>query len=62
MERVFTRNVGRYNAGDVKDWPLSTWKSFFRNFERISKPVGEVIQAAMNGKPKTRRRKRPRKE
>ena len=51
MERVLTRTVGRYQAGEIRDWPLQTWKQIAANFgkkiEYFSKPVAEVVEKAV---------------
>lgn len=56
MERVFTKNVGRnYQAGDVKDLPLGTWRHIAKNLKAkdlsdFSKPVNEAIQDSIKRK------------
>lgn len=60
MERVFMEDRGRYRAGEVKDWPVGTWRSFFPDYEKFTKPLGEVTDKAVQDiarKPATKRRR-----
>jgi hypothetical protein len=43
MERVFLKDRAGYKAGHLADWPLSTWKTFFPDYERITKPLAEAL-------------------
>lgn len=42
MQRIFTQDSGRWKAGEVRDWPLATWK-MFSDWQAISRPVDEVL-------------------
>lgn len=44
MQRVFLRDEGKCRAGDVKDFPLSTWKSFFPGYESYTRAPDEVVK------------------
>lgn len=39
MLRRFTRTVGRYPQGTIRDWPMQTWRGFNRNVDVFSEPV-----------------------
>lgn len=43
MERVFTEDHGRYKKGDRKDWPITTWRAFFPDFDKFTSTVDEAI-------------------
>jgi hypothetical protein len=43
MQRVFTKDVGGYKVGHIADWPLATWKTFFPDYDRVTRPLGDVI-------------------
>lgn len=49
MERVFIKDVGKIKKGDVRDWPITTWNTFYKNWRRITKPVAKV---AVDGRRK----------
>ena len=53
MERVFTKDLGRWHRGDLRDYPLVMWthiaKSSGLRLDLISKPVEEVV---VSGLPK----------
>lgn len=53
MERVFTQNVGKFNVGDVRDYPSETWEqisvSARRPLDTFTKTVGEVATSAVTG-------------
>lgn len=57
MELVFTEDHGRYKKGDKKDWPHTTWRSFFPGFERYTATVDEVVaeSAVKKGKANAKR-------
>lgn len=57
MRRVFTQDRGRYRAGEERDWPLGTWKTFFPDFERFTQPVEDVLRAAVAAE-RTKKEKR----
>jgi hypothetical protein len=42
MLRVFTKTVGRFPKGTVRDWPLGTWKGIDQNVDSFSRPVAEA--------------------
>jgi len=49
MERVFTKNVGKkFKAGDIRDYPLATWKAIARDamapLKYFSQPVKEAVK------------------
>ena len=51
MERVFTKDRGNWKKGDRRDYPLSTWKTFFPGFEGFTKPIDEALKTT--GKERT---------
>lgn len=46
MRRVFTQTMGRYQAGEVRDWPRSTWDTFFPDWRKITADPDEATQRA----------------
>ena len=52
MLREFTKSVGRFQAGDVRDYPKATWDEVARaagtKLEHISKAAGEVSTPISN--------------
>ncbi len=51
MERILTRDVGRYKMGDIFDWPKPTWDQIAAHFNKsmsaFSKPVEDVAKRAV---------------
>lgn len=47
MRRVFLKDFGPFKAGDDRDYPLGTWKSFFPDFEKLTRTVEEVLKDAV---------------
>jgi hypothetical protein len=43
MQRVFTKDWGPYKAGHIADWPLATWKTYFPDYDKITRTVGDVL-------------------
>jgi len=31
MERIFTKDLGRYKVGDIRDYPIPTWQQMARS-------------------------------
>jgi hypothetical protein len=60
MHRVFIKDHGRYRAGDTKDYPIPTWKSFFPDYEKFTRPVVEIAAQAARDARKLPRGKRNR--
>lgn len=57
MERVFIKPVGRYKAGDVRDYPTHTWATIASNvgqrLDLITRPVIDAaIEVVSGGKRK----------
>lgn len=56
MKRILTKDVGRYKAGEIHDWPRVTWNQVAKSkgnnkaMEDISKRVEEVAESTMNNK------------
>lgn len=48
MERIFTQDHGRYKKGDKKDWPVTTWRSFFPDYEQFTISADEAAVLAAN--------------
>lgn len=46
MERVFTEDRGRYSRGEVRDYPLGTWRDFFPGYEKFTVPVEAAVATA----------------
>ena len=57
MLRRFTREVGRFQAGAVKDWPPLTWRAFGEDFNDFSEPVVDEPKPVRPTKQVTRGRK-----
>ena len=55
VERVFTKNIGRFKQGDVKDYPQAVWvqieKSAKKSLGTFSK-LSSAEQDRIKGKPK----------
>lgn len=56
MQRIFTKDVGRFKRGTVSgDWPITTWRQLERNakqpMDKFSKPaeVGNTVPLAGAG-------------
>lgn len=53
MERVFIKPVGRYKAGDVRDYPTHTWATIASNvgqrLDVITRPVIDAAVEAVSG-------------
>lgn len=60
MERIFTRNVGRFKAGEVRDYPAQTWATLAANanmsLSAFSKAVHDAaadnVRLSVGGKGK----------
>ena len=60
MQRQFTEDRGRYKAGHIADWPLSTWKTYFHDYEKCTRPmpqeqVSAELQKAMKERSHAKR-------
>ena len=48
MERVFTRQIGRFELGAVRDYAKSVWQQIERSakqpLEKFSRPVDEALR------------------
>lgn len=55
MQRVFTKNHGKYQRGEVRDYPVGTWRTFFAGYERYTllAEEGKVLDL---GEPRAARR------
>jgi hypothetical protein len=62
MERIFLEDRGRWKRGTVVEWPMSTWKTFFTDWEEITAPVDVIAAEALKTASPKRGRGRPRKE
>lgn len=53
MERILTKNVGRWEAGLVRDWPRTTWNNLAKQLgknkrmEDITRPAHEVAEESV---------------
>ncbi len=46
--RVFTRDYkARHKRGEMRDYPISQWRSFFSGYEDFTKSVDEIIEIAL---------------
>lgn len=56
MERIFTRKVGRFETGDVRDYPKPVWRQIERSakqpLEKFSRPVDEALRDQVAGSRK----------
>lgn len=61
MKRMFTQTVGRYERGEVRDWPLATWK-MFKGWEKLTVAAGDdniaSLATALDRQPLRRKAKR----
>jgi hypothetical protein len=56
MQRMFLKDVGKYKAGHLADWPTSTWKTYFPGYEEYTKPMPkEEISAELKKTMKERK-------
>lgn len=59
MVRAFTDDVGRYKRGDIRDYPIQTWKGLERSARRplgaFSKLVEDVVKESTTRDNKGRR-------
>ncbi|MBI4185308.1 MAG: hypothetical protein HY521_15050 [Proteobacteria bacterium] len=46
MRLKFVKDHGRIRAGEVKDYPVTTWKTFFPGFARFTRPAPEPAAEA----------------
>ena len=55
MQRVFTKATGRYERGQIADYPKATWDqiaaSAKSSIDAFSAPVDKVLAQATNGQP-----------
>tara|TARA_Y100000310_G_scaffold78084_1_gene74716 strand:+ start:7751 stop:7957 length:207 start_codon:yes stop_codon:yes gene_type:complete len=67
MQRVFTKNVGKFKKGETREYPVGTWKQIARNagmlLKYFSKEISEILddikeESAPKKKPVIRRRKK----
>jgi len=56
MLRVFSETVGRYQVGEVKDWPRATWDTFFPDWKEVTAEP-EVVQRTASKRAATRKDK-----
>lgn len=61
MVRMFTTDVGRFKAGDVRDFPQTTWKQIVvsadQELDDFSKKLDEIAdEYVVDKKPKVGRR------
>ena len=42
MQRVFLKDTGRILKGEIRDYPVSTWKDFFPGYDKFTRPVEEA--------------------
>lgn len=58
MERAFTKPMGHYKAGEIHDWPITTWQHIADHegvrIAEFSRAVKEVVEGTL-GKPKGHR-------
>lgn len=51
MQRMFLQNLGRFKAGDIRDYPQGIWTDIARSagqpLDRITKPVTQVAKEAV---------------
>lgn len=53
MRRILIKDVGRYKAGEIHDWPRITWnqvaekKGKNKKMGDISKPIEEVAESTI---------------
>lgn len=56
MRRVFTKDAGRYKAGEERDWPASVWRhvegNAKRSLESFTRPVEEVVRRGVGLDPR----------
>jgi hypothetical protein len=45
MNRVFTQDVGKYRAGDIRDYPLATWRDIAKS---AKKPLEKITETTDN--------------
>lgn len=50
MQRVFQRDVGRWKAGEIRDYPLGVWRDIARDahadLDTITKTLEEAVKPA----------------
>ena len=56
MQRIFTREVGRFKVGDIRDYPRGTWEQVakshtakqlgIKGMDSFSRPVEDAARAA----------------
>lgn len=56
MQRIFTKTIGRYKAGDIYDWPRVTWEHFARSVNQSLSAFTESVEAAADRSIKERRK------
>lgn len=54
MQRVFTRDVGHYKAGEIRDWPKGTWEGFNLPIDSFSRTLEEAARAGAAADSKTK--------
>ncbi len=51
MQRMFLQDVGRYKAGEIRDYPQGIWTDIARSagqaLDRFTKPVTQVAKEAV---------------
>jgi hypothetical protein len=50
MERIFTRDVGRFKKGEARDWPWNTWTQF-GDPASFSTTAGELASSLTVARP-----------
>lgn len=51
MQRMFLQDVGRFKAGEIRDYPQGIWTDIARSagapLDRVTKPVTQVAKDAV---------------
>lgn len=56
MELVMKRDIGRYKAGTVHDWPITTWRHLAEVAGFRLDQIAESVSDALAAKSKRRRK------
>lgn len=53
MVRVFTRDIGRYKKGEMRDYPKNVWGSLAKSvkspLDKITREVKEIVDRSLGG-------------